>query len=133
MNVRFLDKLSATVFHDLLRQPGNDYVQDWLMRFFTGAWCDHANDFAIDLEPRDLFSNQAGQAGELRLSIRASNIYRHPDFPEILLTDDVDWSVWSYPIDHYGMIPTNVEPDRLIVGGLINHGTLEKPSWSSHT
>lgn len=133
MNVLFLDKLSATVFHNLLNQPGNDYVQDWLLRFFIGAWCDRATDFSVDLEPRDLVRNQHGSLCQLRLSINACDVFRHPEFPEILLTDEVNWSLWSYKVDDYGLIIPKQDPIRVIVGGLINHGDLEKPSWSSHT
>lgn len=133
MNIRFLDKLSATVFHNILNQPGNLYVQNWLMRFFTGAWCDRVADFDVNLEGRALFSNQRGELGELRLSTNAVDVYRHPEFSEILLSDEFDWSVWAYPVDPYGMIHVENKVNRIIVGGLINHGTWDKPQWSSHT
>ena len=132
MNVRFEDKFSATCFHNTLDQPGHEYLGRWLLRFFTGGWCDHESDFPEDLRVLDLWTNQHGELGELRIACSTKDAYRHPDFPDVLISDYFDWSIWGLPVDNYGR-PKKGQENRIMVGGLMNHGDLENPSWSSNT
>lgn len=133
MNVRFVDKFSATVFHSTMEQPYNEYLGRWLLRFFTGGWCDHESDFPEDIAVPELWRYQSGELGELRIACSTRDVYRHPDFPDVLISDYFDWSIWGLPVDVFGQPREGAAPTRIMVGGLLNNGTLENPSWSSNT
>ena len=133
MNVKFADKLSATVFHNVMTQHNTEFLHYWLLRFFKGGWCDHATDFYPDTDTNALWYNQSGQLGELRIACHSRDVYRDPEFPDVLLSDHFDWSIWGVPVDNYGLPIEGVKPERILVGGLVNHGDLANPSWSSHT
>ena len=133
MNVKFMNKLSATVFHNVMAQPGNEYLHTWLLRFFTGGWCDRTTDFPEDGDPTSLWCRQAGKMGELHIWAPNRDIFRHPEYPDVLLSNHFDWSVRGIPVDNYGEPLPNADHERILVGGLMNHGDLTTPSWSSHT
>lgn len=133
MNVKFMNKLSATVFHNVMAQPGNEYLHQWLLRFFQGGWCDHRADYPEDGDPTSLWCRQAGKMGELHIWCPNRDIFRHPDYPDVLLSNYFDWSIRAISVDNYGEPIPDADHERILVGGLVNHGDLTTPSWSSHT
>ena len=134
MNVQFADKLSATCWHHTSMADKTKYLDNWLMRFFHGGWADRDDDFSDDLTTRELWKNQHGTLGVLVLSVPVSSIYRDTGD---LIANEFNWAVYAVPVDIYGQVDNLgsrlTSDNRLIVGGLVNHGSDEDPSWSSHT
>jgi hypothetical protein len=54
------------------------------------------------------------------------------DCDEDGIAREIMWFEKLVPVDKYGLV-LDEEPRRGMVGCLFNHGTREKPSWSSHT
>jgi hypothetical protein len=110
------------------------YLDNWLLRFMHGGWCDRDTDHPQDLTTRELWKNQRGAMGVLVLSVFESSIDRDTGD---LIAGEFNWAVYAVPVDSYGQVDnlgSRLTPDnRLIVGGLVNHGSDEDPSWSSHT
>jgi hypothetical protein len=78
-----------------------------------------------------MWDRQSGRIG--RLTIHASNwgMEMSPDGP---VTSEFDWVVQTAPVDRYGTVPDEgAQWDLVMNGGLVNHGALDKPDWSSHT
>ena len=134
MNVQFADKLSATCWHHTAMNDKTKYLDKWLLRFMHGGWADCADDFPNDLSTRELWKNQRGAMGVLVLSVDVSSINRATGD---LIAGEFNWSVYAVPVDSYGQVDnigSRLTSDNcLIVGGLINHGSDEDPSWCSHT
>jgi hypothetical protein len=131
MNVQFTDKLSATCWHHTSMADKTKYLDNWLLRFFHGGWADRDDDHPEDVPVRDLWKRQRGAMGVLVLSVDVSSINRSTGD---LIANEFDWAVFAVPVDTYGLMQGDPNANnRLIVGGLVNHGSDEDPSWSSHT
>ncbi len=132
MNILFADKLSATAWHHTSMCDSTNYLDHWLLRLMHHGWCDRDTDHP-DGEP--LFTNQHGHVGVLCISVDVSSIERED---ELLKAGEFNWAIYAVPVDNCGQyagsIHSHLTPDnRLILGGLINHGSSRDQSWSSHT
>ena len=134
MNVLFTDKLSSTCWHHTAMNDKTKYLDNWLLRFMHGGWCDRDTDHPEGVPPSELWKNQHGTLGVLCISVDVSSIDR--DTGE-LIAGEFNWAVYGVPVDNYGQAGDLdlylARGNRLIVGGLVNHGSDEDPSWSSHT
>ena len=136
MNVLFTDKLSATCWHHTAMNDKTKYLDNWLLRFMHGGWCDRDDDFQQDapalgaVGTEDLWRNQAGAMATLHVGVATRDVCRKPD--GTLTTNAFSWAVTSHPVDVYGTPPDALKLEgrmTLVVGGLI----YRDQQWSSHT
>lgn len=127
MNVHFVDKLSATVFHNMAREEQNqEFFQSWLLNKLLGAWCDRESDFTNG--PRA----PSGTLGTLHIAVNPKDVTGTSTY--LLTTNNFDWWVTEQRVDTYcGQPDPDHLPKLLMVGGLYNSGTLNDPHWGSHT
>ena len=139
MNVIFDDNIAATCWHNLMRVPEHrDALMNWLLPFLCGAWVRYdEGDIPVrdpnEAVPKPDWRNNQGRMGELHLRVCSNDCYKGDDG---WFAYEFSWGVYTYPVDGYGQMPDNRPRDRehcAIFGGLINHGTHDEPSWSSHT
>ncbi len=135
MNIIFADKLSDTLFTEELRHDAGGYLPHWLLTRMQGAYCMRHTDHPQDVPPWELYKSQHGQMPVLVIAANTRDVERHND---ILRTHYFDWAVYGLPVDNYGQVQGDplgqcVNSNRIVNGGLVNHGSLDQPKWSSHT
>lgn len=126
MNLHFTSKLAATVFHNTASLDQNrEFFQNWLFHKLTTSFCDREADFANGVNTPE------GTMGTLHIGVDPREVSGTGTYN--LTTYSFLWWISEEPIDKYGYPLPNAEPKLILNGGLHNHGTLDDPSWGSHT
>jgi hypothetical protein len=128
MNLRFVDKLSSTVFHNTASLPRNrEWFQHWLTNKLLGAYCDRETDFEHGKD----CPHPKATMGTLHIAVQAHAVTGDSTYN--LVSREFDWWITEESIDSYGYVVFEDLPRQIINGVLYNSGTHTDPSWGSHT
>lgn len=158
MNISFANKLSHDAWHNTMQssEENRKVLADWVLRYIMGAWSrsDPLEDIQVRpgsaKDPRPCSHNQTGTVATLEIGVNPNDCYLTDNeigygmsgpgaevYPGRWCAREFSWSVVVREVDEWGYAYsdrcTDPEPRLVIHGGLINHGTHEKPRWRSHT
>ena len=131
MNIEFPDRLSAVCFHNMVRDDRHrEAFVNWLTPFMWGSWMQDTGPWVLDARGKPDWAQQSGRMAKLIISVYNNDIYMTEDGP---MAPEFNWYVRDCECDTYGRLPDVPKWRSVINGGWINHGTHDKPDWSSHT
>ena len=154
MNVTFADKLSHDTWHNTMcsTDAHREALFRWIAPFISGAWCyaDPLTDIPVRPgsaeHPRPDNRHQTGTVSILQIRVNPNDCYltdaaigygwHGPNtevYPGLWCAGEFSWVVYTQPVTEYGGQDPGYPYKHVVHGGLINHGSHNEPSWSSHT